>query len=103
MNKTFDVSGISPTNLGVAHDAATIAAEVSAAAAAQVSKEFWHMREPKITKLHGRYSADAEMVFRSWQVDILANIRERELDNKSAIQLIKEQTLDNAAARLNSN
>ena len=96
MNRTFDVSGISPTNLGAAHDAATIAAEVSAAAAAQVSKEFWHMREPKITKLCGGYSADAELVFRSWRADILTNIHDRELDNKSAIQLIKEQTLDNA-------
>ena len=96
MNRTFDVSGISPTNLGAAHDAATIAAEVSAAAAAQVSKEFWHMQEPKITKLRGGYSADTELVFRSWRVDILANIHDRELDNKSAIQLIKEQTLDNA-------
>ena len=96
MNKTFDVSGILPTNLGAAHDAATIAAEVSAAAAAQASKEFRRMREPKITKLRGGYSADAELVFRSWRVDILANIHDRELDNKSAIQLIKEQTLDNA-------
>ena len=96
MNRTFDVSGILPTNLGAAHDTATIAAEVSAAAAAQASKEFRHMREPKITKLRGGYSADAELVFRSWRVDILANIHDRELDNKSAIQLIKEQTLDNA-------
>ena len=96
MNRTFDVSGISPPNLGAAHDAATIAAEVSAAAAAQASKEFRRMREPKITKLRGGYSADAELVFRSWRADILANIHERELDNKSAIQLIKEQTLDNA-------
>ena len=71
MNKTFDISGISPTNLGVPHDAAMIAAEVSAAAVAQASKEFRHMREPKITKLHGGYSADAELVFRSWRVDIL--------------------------------
>ena len=51
MNKTFDVSGISPTNLGAAHDAATIAAEVSAAAVAQALKEFRHMWELKITKL----------------------------------------------------
>ena len=29
-------------------------------------------------------------------MDILANIQDRELDNKVAIQLIKEQTLDNA-------
>ena len=96
MNRTFEVSGISPTNLGVAHDAATIAAEVSAAAVVQALKEFRHMQEPKITKLRGGYSADAELVFRSWRADILANIHDRELDNKSAIQLIKEQTLDNA-------
>ena len=96
MNQTFDVSGISLTNLGTAHDAATIAAEVLAAAVAQVSKEFQQMQEPKITKLHGGYSADAELIFRSWQVDILANIQDRELDNKAAIQLIKEQMLDNA-------
>ena len=96
MNRTFGISGILPTNLGAMHDAAMIAAEVSAAAAAQASKEFWHMRELKITKLRGRYSADAELVFRSWRADILTNIHDRELDNKSAIQLIKEQTLDNA-------
>ena len=35
-------------------------------------------------------------MFRSWKSDILANISDRELDNKAAIQLIKEQTLDNA-------
>ena len=51
MNRTFDVSNISPTNFGAAQDAATIAAEVSAAAAVQASKEFRHMWEPKITKL----------------------------------------------------
>ena len=95
MNRTFDVSGISPTNFGTAQDATTIAAEVSAAAVAQALKEFRHMREPKITKLYYGYSADAELVFRSWWVDILANIQDRELDNKAAIQLIKEQTLDN--------
>ena len=37
-----------------------------------------------------------ELMFRSWKSNILANINDRELDNKSAIQLIKEQTLDNA-------
>ena len=47
-------------------------------------------------KLRGGYSADAELMFRSWKSDILANINDRELDNKLAIQLIKEQTLDNA-------
>ena len=96
MNRTFDISNISPTNCGAAQDVATIAAEVSAAATAQVSKEFRRIWEPKITKLRGGYSADAKLVFRSWWADILANIQDRELDNKAAIQLIKEQTLDNA-------
>ena len=96
LNHTFDVSGIPATNIGNAQDAATIAAEVLAAAAAQASKEFWRIQEPKITKLHGYYSADAELVLWSWQADVLANIQDRELDNKAAIQLIKEQTLDNA-------
>ena len=96
MNRTFDVSGIPPTNLVSAQDTATIAAEVLAAAAAQASKEFWQMREPKITKLRGGYSADTELIFWSWRADILANIQNREVDNKAAIQLIKEQMLDNA-------
>ena len=34
--------------------------------------------------------------FHSWHADNLANIQDCELDNKAAIQLIKEQTLDNA-------
>ena len=74
LNWTFDVSGISLTNLGSAHDVATIVAEVLAAAVAQASKEFQQMWEPKITKLCGGYSTDTELIFRSWWVDILANI-----------------------------
>ena len=92
---TFDVEPTAPL-IDESRHVATIAAEVSAAAAAQASKEFRWMREPKITKLRGGYSADAELMFRSWKSDILANISNRELDNKAAIQLIKEQTLDNA-------
>ena len=91
---TFDVEPAAPI-INESRQVANIAAEVSAAAAAQASKEFRRMREPKI-KLRGGYSADAELMFRSWKSDILANIADRELDNKAAIQLIKEQTLDNA-------
>ena len=96
LNCTFDVNGIPVTNIGNAQDAATIVAEVLAAAVAQASKEFWCMREPKITKLHGRYSADVELIFQSWWADMLVNIQDQELDNKAAIQLIKQQTLENA-------
>ena len=94
-DRTFDVSPMAPL-VQDSKDAATIAAEVSAAATVQALKEFRRMREPKITKLRGGYSADAELMFRSWRSDILAHITDQELDNKAAIQLIKEQTLDNA-------
>ena len=92
---TFDVEPAAPL-VNESRQVANIAAEVSAASATQASKEFRRMWEPKITKLRGGYSADAELMFRSWKSDILANIADRELDNKAAIQLIKEQTLDNA-------
>ena len=94
-DRTFDIEPTAPL-VNESRHVATIAAGVSAAAAAQASKKFWQMREPKITKLRGGYSADAELMFRSWKSDILANISNRELNNKAAIQLIKEQTLDNA-------
>ena len=94
----FNVSPVAPLANNF-KDAATIAAEVSAAAVAQASKEFRRMCEPKITKLRGGYSADAELMFRSWRSDILVHITDRELDNKAAIQLIKEQTLGNAHHR----
>ena len=51
-NETFDISHI-PNLTNVPHDAVAIAAEVSAAAAAQASKEFRRMRDPKITKFKG--------------------------------------------------
>ena len=98
-DRTFDVSPIAPL-ANDSKNAATIAAEVSAAAAAQASKEFHRIQEPKITKLRGGYSADAELMFCSWKSNILAHITDRELDNKAAIQLIKEQTLDNACHKV---
>ena len=71
-NRTFDVSQIAPLS-GNPQDAVTIAAEVSAAAVVQASKEFHHMCKPKITKSKGGYSTDAELSFCSWHADILAH------------------------------
>ena len=98
LKQTFDVGRI-PFQSGV-QDAATIAVEVSAATAAQASKEFRHMWELKITQLKGGYSSDAELVFRTWQADVLVHIRDRELDNQAAIQLIKDQTQDSACCKV---
>ena len=85
--------------VGSPQDAVAIAAEVSAAAvaaAAQASKEFCRMRDPKITKFKGGYLADARLMFWSWHSDIMAHIQDHELDNKASIQLIKDMTLDSA-------
>ena len=65
LNRTFDVSGKPISNTGNPQDAGTIVAAVLAAAVAQASKEFWHMQEPKITKLQGGYSVDAKLIFQS--------------------------------------
>ena len=80
--------------MGVHQDAAVIAVEVSVATAAQASKEFQHMQEPKIIKLKGGYSAHVELVFWSWHADIEAHIVDHNLDNPAALQLIKDQTLE---------
>ena len=95
INRTFDISHI-PSLTGSPQDVAAIATEVSAAVAAQASKEFCQMQDSKITKFKGRYLADAELMFQSWCMDIMAHIQDHELDNKAAIQLIKEMTLDSA-------
>ena len=95
LNRTFDVSQISPLALaGVHQDVAVIAAEISVATAAQAPKEFQPMWEPKIIKLKGGYLADAELMFWSWHVDIEAQIVDHDLNNPAALQLIKDQTLE---------
>ena len=97
LNRTFDVSQISPLALvGVHQDVAVIAVEVSVATAAQAPKEFQCMQEPKIIKLMGGYLADAELMFWSWHADIEAHIVDCNLDNPAALQLIKDQTLEGA-------
>ena len=95
IDKMFDVSQIASL-LSESCNAATIVAEVSAAAAAQVSKEFCHMHNPKITKFKGGYSADAKLLFCSWHMGILSHIEDCELDNKVAIQLINDMTSKSA-------
>ena len=91
INRTFDVSHIPPLT-GSPQDTAAIAAEVSATAAVQASKEFCWMRDPKIAKFKGGYSADTKLTFWSWHSDIMAHIQDCELDNKASVQLIKDMT-----------
>ena len=59
-----------------------------------VAEEFRKIREPKIQKLKGGYSANAMLVFNSWLKDIEMCVRERKLTNMEAIQLIKDYTAE---------
>ena len=49
---------------------------------------------PRSTKFKGGYSADAELLFRSWHTDILSNLQDHKLDHKAAIQFIKDMTAE---------
>ena len=60
-----------------------------------VAEEFKKIRELKISKLKGGYSANAMLVFNSWLKDIKMCIQEQRLSNLEAVQLIKDYTSDN--------
>ena len=57
-----------------------------------VAEEFRKIREPKISKLKGGYSANAMLVFNFWLKDIKMCIQEGRLSNMEAVQLIKDYT-----------
>ena len=60
------------------------------------AEEFRKICKPKIQKLKGRYSANAMLVFNSWLKDIKMCVKERNLTNMEAIQLVKDYTADGA-------
>ena len=91
MNQTFDVSWI-PTLTGGPQDAAAIAAGLSSGGSPSIKRVSPDARP----EFKGGYSADAELTFRSWYMDIMTHIQDQELDNKAAIQLIKDMTQENA-------
>ena len=56
--------------------------------------EFRKLREPKINKLKGGYSATANLIFQSWLKDVRVHVEERNLSQKEAIQLVKDFTAE---------
>ena len=54
------------------------------------ASEFKRTREPKIQKFRGGTSSGALLVFKSWMQDIECAIRDRNLNNEEALQLVKE-------------
>ena len=55
-----------------------------------LASEFKQMREPKIQKFRGGTSSGALLVFKSWMQDIECAIKDRNLNNDEALQLVKE-------------
>ena len=60
------------------------------------TEEFSKFHEPKVTKLKGRYSVNAILVFNSWLKDVEIYIKEHKLTNLETVQLIKDYASDNA-------
>ena len=52
--------------------------------------EFKRTRKPKIQKFRGGTSSGALLIFKSWMQDIECAIKDRNLNNEEALQLVKE-------------
>ena len=55
-----------------------------------LASEFKQTREPKIQKFRGGTSSGTLLVFKSWMQDIECAIKDRNLNNEEALQLVKE-------------
>ena len=54
-----------------------------------VVQEFHKLHKPKINKLKGGYSATADLIFQSWLKDINIHVKDQNLTEREAIQLVK--------------
>ena len=59
-------------------------------------QEFHKLHEPKINKLKGGYSATANLIFQSWLKDIWVYVEDWNLNQREAMQLIKDFTAEHA-------
>ena len=67
-----------------------------------LASKFKRMCEPKIQKFRGGTSSGALLVFKSWMQDIECAIKDRNLNNEEALQLIKEFSEGCARDNINS-
>ena len=72
------------------HKEETIAESVLHNTMQTLALEFKRTREPKIKKFRGGTSSSALLVFKSWMQDIECAIKDRNLNNEEALQLVKE-------------
>ena len=68
----------------------TIAESVLHNTMQMLASEFKRTCEPKIQKFRGGTSSGALLVFKSWMQDIQCAIKDRNLNNDEALQLVKE-------------
>ena len=61
-----------------------------------VVQEFCKLCKPKINKLKGGYSATANLIFQSWLKDINIHVKDQNLTEREAIQLVKDFTAERA-------
>ena len=85
-----EVSNINLTTPPRAPKEETIAELVLQNTMQMLTLEFKRTREPKIQKFRGGTSSGALLMFKSWMQDIECAIKDRNLNNDEALQLIKE-------------
>ena len=85
-----EISNINLTTPPGAHKEETIAESVLYNTMQTLALEFKQTLEPKIQKFRGGTSSSALLVFKSWMQDIECAIKDRNLNNDEALQLIKE-------------
>ena len=84
-----EISNINLTPLRT-HKEETIAESVLHNTMQTLASEFKRTCEPKIQKFRGGTSSGALLVFKSWMQDIECAIKDRNLNNEEALQLVKE-------------
>ena len=85
-----EISNINLTTPPRTHKEETIAESVLHNTMQMLASEFKRTREPKIQKFRGGTSSGALLVFKSWMQDIECAIKDRNLNNEEALQLVKE-------------
>ena len=67
-----------------------------------MTSEFRKMKDPKLAKLKGGYSAEANLFFQGWAKDVQAVVADCQLTDSEAIQLVKEYTEASARKQVDS-
>ena len=67
-----------------------------------MANEFKKLKEPKLAKLKGGYSSEANLFFQGWVKDVQAAVTDRQLTDSKAIQLVKEYTEGSARKQVDS-